>query len=163
MDLPSALGGHLISRGDFYRTKFIPGPGLDVPVSNSLFIICVPGCPPEETWIEADEAFSVCWWLRNDEAETRDRIIIFNPGPAPALLVICFCRTLVSEGMMIPFKKDAMFPYQLIKLSSLDSRMLANLKTGKHSALLQFTFGLNSIQRVGGVKLLSLSNPEGEK
>lgn len=64
---------------------------------------------------------------------------------------------------MIPFKKDAVFPHQLIKLTSLDSRMLANLKRGKHSALLQFTFGLNSIQRRGGVERLSLSSPEGEK
>lgn len=64
---------------------------------------------------------------------------------------------------MIPFKKDAVFPHLLIKLSSLDRRMPANLKRGKHSALLQFTFGLHSIQRGGGVKLLSLSSPEGEK
>lgn len=62
---------------------------------------------------EADQAASVCRQLRNDEgvAETQDVILIFNPAPAPAQLVICFPGTLVSERT-IPFKKDVVFSHQ---------------------------------------------------
>ena len=43
--LPSALCGHGLSRGDFRRAEFVPGPGLDAPFADAWgpCVLCVPG------------------------------------------------------------------------------------------------------------------------
>lgn len=113
---------------------------------------------------EADQAVSVCWWLRNDEGQQKRE-------KGSLSLILCqrqhgwqFASVeLWFQRGWFHLKRMPCFPIRLIKLTSLNSRMPANLKTGKHFTLLQFTFGLNSIQRGREIKRLSFFSPEGTK